>query len=440
MNPVVLAHGLAGRADLPLPAELFGVAAAVVLVASFAGLAAGWTKPRLQEAPVPRPEPPLVLQAIAGLVGVAIFAVVVYAGLAGTDIPTDNLAPTAVYVLFWVGIPFASLLLGDVFRHFNPWRAIGRVAGTLLKRAGGGDATEPLPYPERLGRWPAVVGLTVFAAVELCWRDGNDPQALAVLALAYMVVQIVGMGLYGVEPWSRRGDAFGVYFGFIGSLSPLSRRRAPQIDHRVPGTAALLVVVIGSTMFDGAKEGPVFGDLAPDLQDAFFGLGFSKGAALELAFLLGLLVALAVVAGIYRLGVAGMRWFRGAPDHVAGHFAHTLIPIAAAYVVAHYFSLLAYQGQAAWALASDPLGNGSDLFGSAGNRIDYGVVSTTAIWYVQVGALVIGHVGGLVLAHDRAISLWNDIKAATRSQLAMLAVMVAFTCLGLWQLSVANAG
>jgi hypothetical protein len=145
------------------------------------------------------------------------------------------------------------------------------------------------------------------------------------------------------------------------------------------------------------------------------------------------------VAGIYRLGLAGMRWFRGAPDHLGGHFAHTLIPIAAAYVVAHYFSLLAYNGQEAVALASDPLGRGSDLFGTAANRIDYGVVSTTGIWYIQVAALVVGHVMGLVLAHDRAIALWTSAKGAVRSQLAMLAVMVSFTCLGLWQLSVANA-
>ena len=439
MIPLVHAHGLAGRADLPLPAELFGVAAAVVLVASFTALAAGWTKPRLQTGREPRPEPPLALQVLAGAIGVAIFAVVVYAGFAGTDIPTDNLAPTAVYVVFWVGIPFLSLLAGDVFRHFNPWRAIGRAGGWVVKRAGGEDAAEPLPYPERLGRWPAVAGLAAFAAVELCWRDGNDPQTLAVLALAYLVVQLVGMGLYGVEPWSRRGDAFGVYFGFIASLSPVARRRAPQIDHRVAGTAALLVVAIGSTMFDGAKEGPVFGDLAPRLQDFFTGLGLEKGTALEAAFLVGLIAALAVVATIYRLGIAGMRWFKGAPDHLGGHFAHTLIPIAAAYVIAHYFSLLAYQGQAAVALASDPLGRGSDLFGTAGSDVDYGVISTTAIWYVQVTALVVGHVAGLVLAHDRAIALWSSARSAIRSQLAMLAVMIAFTGLGLWQLSVANA-
>jgi hypothetical protein len=439
LTPLIHAHGLAGRADLPIPAELFGVAAAIVLVASFAALAAGWTAPRLQGEREARPDPPIAVQVLAGLLGVLIFAVVVYAGLAGTDAERENLAPTFVYVVFWVGVTFVSLLFGDVFRHLNPWRAVGRAGGWLMKRIGGEAAAEPLEYPARLGRWPAVVGLGLFAAVELCWGDRNDPGALGVLALAYLVAQLVGMGLYGVETWSRRGDAFGVYFSFVATLSPFARRRAPQIDHRLPGTVALLVVAIGSTMFDGAKEGPVFGEVAPSLQDFFVDLGASKGTGLELAFLVGMLVTFAIVAGIYHLGIAGMRWFKGAPDGVAGHFAHTLIPIAAAYVVAHYFSLLAYNGQEAVALASDPLGRGSDLFGTAGDRIDYGVVSTTAIWYVQVGALVVGHVMGLVLAHDRAIALWSNAKAATRSQLAMLLVMVSFTCLGLWQLSVANA-
>ena len=370
MIPFIHAHGLAGRADLPIPAELFGVAAAVVPAVSFEALAAGWTRPRLQGEREERPDPPKPVQVVAGLVGVALFVVVVYAGLAGTESESDNLAPTFVFVVFWVGGAVASLLFGDVFRHLSPWRAVGRAGGWLMKRAGGEAASEPLPYPGGLGRWPAVAGLALFAAVELCWGDRNDPDALAVLALVYFVAQLVGMGLYGVETWTRRGDGFGVYFSFIATLSPLARRRAPKIDHALPGTAALLVVAIGSTMFDGAKEGPVFGEAAPWLQDLFVGLGASKATGLEIAFLIGMLVTFAIVAGIYRLGVAGMRWFRGAPDQLMGHFAHTLIPIAAAYVVAHYFSLLAYNGQSALALASDPLGRGSDLFGTAGNRID----------------------------------------------------------------------
>ena len=207
----------------------------------------------------------------------------------------------------------------------------------------------------------------------------------------------------------------------------------------VAGTVALLVVSIGSTAFDGAKEGALFNDLAQDLQSFFRDLGVPIGPSLELG----------VRRRARRRGADrrrdlharhdGMRPAAAAPTRraLARAFAHTLIPIAAGYLVAHYFSLLAYNGQDLWRLATDPLGDGSDLFGGAERDIDYGVVSATGIWYVQVGALVVGHVAALVLAHDRALELYGSARAATRSQVVMLILMVAFTCLGLWLLSAA---
>jgi hypothetical protein len=120
-------------------------------------------------------------------------------------------------------------------------------------------------------------------------------------------------------------------------------------------------------------------------------------------------------------------------------FAHAFIPIALAYLVAHYFSLVLFQEQAQFTyLLSDPLGQGEDYFGTAGGGIDYGVIDATGIWYVQVGALVVGHVTALVLGHDRAIKLHGDTRLAARSQYWMLALMVGFTSLGLYLLSQAN--
>ena len=121
---------------------------------------------------------------------------------------------------------------------------------------------------------------------------------------------------------------------------------------------------------------------------------------------------------------------------LARRFAHTLVPIAFAYAVAHYFSLLVFQGQSVAFLVSNPLGNGSDIFGTAHTGIDYNVISGNGIWYVQVGALIAGHVSGLILAHDRALVVYKRLRDATRSQYWMLVVMVAFTSLGLWLLSV----
>lgn len=446
----VLAHGLVGKQDLPIPRWLFAWGAAVVLVVSFVALAVLWPRPRLErERPdgTPVVRLPAVLEPLAGLVGIVLFAVVVYAGLAGTQTETANLAPTAIYVVFWVGIPFASLLLGDVFRALSPWRALARAVAWVAGRGGGAGLPEPMAYPARAGHWPAAAVILAFTWVELVYGGGSDPSTLALLALGYAALQLVGMSLYGIEPWTRHADGFAVYFSLFASLSPLRwegtelRRRRPLVGATrlvaLPGTVALLAVMIGTTSFDGFSEGDTWSDLAPELQRFFVDLGLGQGTALEVAFTLGMVAVVLLVAGLYRLGIQGMRSIGGGVDatQLGRRFAHTLVPIALAYVIAHYFSLLAYNGQSLGYLASDPLGDGSDLFGTATATIDYDVIGPNGIWYVQVGALVLGHVAGLVLAHERALVLYRRARDATRSQYWMLAVMVGFTSLGLWLLS-----
>src|SRR5205085_7928504 len=147
--------------------------------------------------------------------------------------------------------------------------------------------------------------------------------------------------------------------------------------------------------------------------------------ALELASTVGLLFFVGLVFVFFRLGIQGMQMVGPGhpPRELLGRFAHSLIPIAFAYALAHYFSLLVFQGQAMGYLISDPLGKGSDLFGTAGSGIDYNAISGDTIWYVQVGALVCGHVAGLVLAHDRAQVTYDDSGEASRSQYWMLVVM-----------------
>jgi hypothetical protein len=447
------AHGLVGKQDLPIPRWLFAWAASLVLVISFVGLAVLWPKPRLENAREKRVlRLPAQLEVPAGLIGIAIFVIVVYAGFAGVQTSTANLTPTVVYVIFWVGIPVLSCIFGDVFRPFNPWLAVGRGSGWLVKRLGAG--ADPIPYPTWLGRWPAAFGILAFAWVELAYTNKADPSTLSIMILAYAAAQIVGMSVYGTDAWSRYGDAFGVYFGLFARLSPLHwergelRRRpflagAPRLDP-VPGTVALLCTMIGTTSFDGFSQGPLWtgtNGLGIQLQHRFLDLGFNAETALEIAFTIGLIGVVLVVSGIYRLGVIGMQSV--GENHTATElgrrFVHSLIPIALAYVIAHYCSLLLYQGQAIGYLISDPLGNGSNIFGTANQTIDYSIITATGVWYVQVVALVLGHACGLALAHDRALVIYRSPRAATRSQYWMLVVMIGFTSLGLWLLSAANS-
>ncbi|MFL5910025.1 MAG: fenitrothion hydrolase [Gaiellaceae bacterium] len=444
------AHGLQGRADLPIPSWLFGWAAALVLAASFAALATLWPRPRLQkveERPLFRM--PGWIDPVCGALGIAIFVAVVYAGFAGTQEANRNLAPTAVFVIFWVGLAVASILLGDVFRAFNPWRSVALAAAWLARRFG--YVRRVRPYPERWGRWPAVLGIVGFAWLELVYVPRPvGPQTVAGLACAYAAIQLVGMYTFGIETWSRRADAFGVYFNLFSRLAIFERRDhtlyvRPPLSGAPPwpalaGSAALLCVAIGTTSFDGFSNGPVWAKLNPDLQSFFKDIGFGTNGALMAAGTVGVAIAIGVISSFYILGIQGMKTVGHGHDarELMGRFAHTLIPIAFAYALAHYFSFLAYNGQAVGYLVSDPLGHGSNIFGTAHATIDYGLLTGATIWYVQVGALIAGHVSGLVLAHDRALAMYPDVKEAARSQYWMLVVMVGFTSLGLWLLSAVN--
>jgi hypothetical protein len=440
------AHGLVGRADLPIPSWLFAWAATVVMFITFVALFRLWDRPHRRIPFRVLFRVPATLEALAGAVGVAIFVVAVLAGLRGAQNFTSNLAPTFVYVVFWVGIPVASAVLGDLFRAFNPWRATARFLAWLLARLGAPSRPLLGGYPARLGRWPAALTLACFAWLELVYPSKDDPSLLAALMLGYAALQLLGMACYGIETWTERADGFSVYFSFIATLAPLRWRerwlavRWPLLGAReieaLPGTAAVICTLIGSTSFDGFSNGDIWVKLAPHLQSAFEHLGFGQLGAYEVAGTIGLAFWILFVAGFYNLGVWGMARSVGG-DHraLANQFLHTLVPIAFGYMLAHYFSLLVLQGQAIGYLVSDPLGDGSDYFGTSSLLVNYNLISFAAIWYVQIAAIVGGHIGGLLLSHERGLTSFRSARGMIRAQDWMLVVMVGFTCLALWILS-----
>ena len=453
------AHGLVGRADLPIPDWLFTFGAVAVLLVSFVLLAVAWRRPKLQDAAW-RPSPAGVsrlltapaLEVAGGAIGVALLGLVVYAGLFGVDSTSANIAPTLVYVVFWLGLVPVSLLLGDVFRVLNPWRAIGRATGRLFARSSA-QPVAAMDYPERLGYWPAALGLLAFGWLELVAPSGDRPVTVAVATLVYSTLTFAAMALFGTERWCDRGEAFSVYFGLFARLSPWERRgRALGLRRPLAGMAewsggsgsiALLAVMIGVVSFDGLSAGQPFNDaigaLLTWLRDD---VGIAPSPALQLVFGAGLVLMTLAAAAFYRLGFAGTPAGAGASSRarLAQDFVHSLVPIALAYVGAHYLSLLLFQGQALGYLASDPLGTGLDLLGTADAAIDYQLVGAEALWYLQVACVVAGHVVALVLAHDRALAVFGDARAAMRSQYPLLVVMIGYTTFALWLLAQAREG
>jgi hypothetical protein len=441
-----IAHGIAQRADLPITLGLFLFGSVVVLVVSFVALAVLWRRP-LFEPYAWRPLPAWLgrglnsrpAQVVCGSIGVFLLVLVVYTGLKGQQTAASNFAPTFVYVIFWVGLVAVSILFGDVYRAFNPWRAIGRLVAFVARKATRGDLPPPLEYPRRLGLWPAAAGLVAFTALELVNSTPDDPSTVAIATLVYSVATFIGMALYGVDPWIERGEAFSVYFNFFSRLSVFETRDAvlglrPPLAgttgiQPAPGLVAVIAAMIGTVSFDGLSETAVWVDVGGALGDLFEGIGLASETAFELANAVGLIALVGLVIALYRLGIAGMKILddHNPASRLANLFAPSLVPIALAYVGAHYMTLLAFQGQAVVYLASDPLGDGADLFGTADVGISY-FMGTRLIQWLWVGLVVGGHVAGLALAHDRALVVYrHDEDKVVPSQLWMLAVMILFT-------------
>ena len=450
--PGLLAHGIGGVRDLPVPAWLFYWGGAVVLVVSFLLLGGLWKTPQLARHAGGRALGDGLSRLVLGpvriaaqVVSVGLFGLVFASALFGTTDPFRNLAPTWIYVIFWLGLPALSVVFGNVWRALSPWRALAD-AFVWLREAGGGEARPLAVYPERLGRWPGTVALFAFAALELAYSDPSSPRALAFAVALYTYVALFGMAVFGRETWSARGEGFAILFELFSRIAPLTSRagrirlRLPFTGlagaERVPGTVAFVAVMLGTVGFDGFSRTITWQNLAARVEGPYVvdrpGLGELLVTGLNLA---GMLAAVLIVGFAFMGACAVARSMVNAPRSLAPDFVLSLVPIALVYEVAHYFSLFVIQGQFTIPLLSDPLGRGWDLLGTADVTPNLAVLSPNTIWYVQAGALVAGHVAGLAVAHDRAVDIFSDRDDALRSQYAMLALMVMYTVGGLWLLS-----
>jgi hypothetical protein len=427
----VLAHGVGTRADLPIPLSLALAGGAAAVLVSFGALGLLWPRSRLRGDAAGRPLPGgvqalvdhAVFRLVLRLVVLAVTLLVVAVALTGPPETTSNLAPYAFYITFWVGLVPASLLLGPIWRVVNPLRTI---------HAGLTRLTGPAPAPDRLaglGYWPAVVALLAFGWLELAYPERARPGTVGTFLVLYGVVQLVAALWFG-PGWFARADVFEVVSSLWARLSPFGRRDDGRLVVRNPldgvdgirpevGLAGVVVGLLGVTAFDGVTR-TQWWQTGPGIEGDVATLAPTVGLALTVLAVTGLYAGATSAAG--RLGWGGT----DGPTR----FTHSIVPIALGYHVAHYFSLLLLDGQLTWILASDPFQTGADWFGTAGNSLDLTAVSPETIAGVQVGAIVLGHVLGVVLAHDRAVRLCRAGRART-SQYPLLAVMVGFTVAGL---------
>jgi hypothetical protein len=428
------AHAFGARYDLPLPLGLWLAAAGLTVALSFLVFAltlrrgaGGASYPRL----VLLRLHPLALEALRAA-SVCVFFVLIAAGLVGTQDPFRNLAPAFVWIVWWIGFTYLTALVGDLWTVLNPWKTLYPAGRFGLRRQ----------LPAAVGAWPAVLLLLAFGWIEIVWEGNAVPANIAWLILGYSALTWAGMFVFGREAWLESGEVFALYFGLIARLAPgevrvgnaaacewgLRPPAAGLLDARPVSTsaAAFVIVMLATVTFDGLRETPLWA-----VDDSAWAVAATAGLLLApCVFSLVILGASALMAWLAR-GDARP----ASAGELARLFVPTLLPIALAYHVAHYLSYLLVAGQVVIPLASDPLGRGWDLFGTAHYKIAVDIVGARFAWYTSVAVIVAGHVLAMYIAHRLALGRFSAPRTARRSQYPLAALMVAYTMLSLWILA-----
>lgn len=440
------AHGFGMRYDLPLPLDYFIWGGAAVIVFSFV-IAAIVLRPALDGTPYPtrdlsetwlgRIAACPAVQSTIRIFAVFVFALTLLAGYIGAPNPHKNISIVMVWVIAWVGIAYLSALLGNVWSVLNPWSTLFGWAQKL------GLKTLDLPYPPWLGAWPGFIQLFVFAWLEINWPGSGVPFNIAVALTLFSALTWIGMIMFGRMTWARNAGMFVMIFTLFARFGIFEMRdgrlhlRPPAVGllgHK-PATfseIAFVILILATVTYDGLTETELFQTLALALFERLQGLG---SIAVALVSTIGLASLPALFIAAYLIVATLIRTMSGGAvsfERVAGTFVYSLIPIAIAYHLAHYLSLLLFEGQNVFALISDPFGYGWNLLGTADYRVDLTIMDAKFLWFFSVACIVLGHVAAVYLAHVEAIGLFGTRRAALRSQIPMLALMVGYTMISLW--------
>lgn len=426
-RPAIIAHGVGARGDLPLPLPFFVWALGIALAVSFVALVVLWPEPKLRRLAGGRllVRVPRALSVFSCGFGLVLFLLSITAGWVGENIVVRNILPVTLYVTVWVGAALIAGMIGDVWAALNPFRPIT----AIFNRPDASRSAEE--HGPDWGLWPATAGIIVFLFYELSHPTGSEPRTLAVLLTTHLVGVVVAATVWGRE-WVLENEPFTALFRLIGAMGPVfgdgrSLRWRPPLAGLTavparPGTAALLLTVIGGTSFDGFSESSIGRDLFADL----------GGWTFSFAEFVGLLVSIILVASLYGYGVWWtVRVTELDRSEATAAFAPSLVPIAFGYTVAHYFQLFVDNIQVFVFRLADPFGWGWNLGGLA-DSVVWQIDPDVTAW-VQVAAMLVGHVSAVMVAHDIAVDRFSK-RVATRSQLAMVFVMIAYSALGLWLL------
>lgn len=456
------AHGFGRLYNLPVPFWLYAWTASAALLLSF--LIAAWfaTSPAPAVTTASAPDSDAGLRWLRRLriplqmLSVALLALCIVSGLIGNRDPQRNFNMTYFWVHFVLGVSYLSALFGNFYAALGPQRALAEWIGRLWR----GYADGRLRYPQQLGDTPALLIYLAFIGFELF--GNSKPYSLAVAMLGYTLLSLIGVWLIGLRAWFSHCDAFSVFLRLIALIAPIDYRPADRPGERGTlrwrwplhgllterpqqlSTVMFVLAMLSTTAFDGlrATQSWVFWFWSDPSGLVTAALGYKPYSQLADALdvyrvwesfwlLVSPLLYFAFYASLLWLG-ARLAGSRRSTRELALDFACTLLPIALVYNLTHYATLILTQGLKIVSLASDPFGWNWNLFGTAWKLRAPILPDMGWVWHSQVGLILAGHLLSVYLAHRVALRVFDTPRQALRSQLPMLAIMMAFTVSGLW--------
>jgi hypothetical protein len=481
---IAYSHGFGETYDLPIPLAYYLIGAGMTVAVSFVAISLFIRHKQLSQS-----YPHLNLRryiwfqiifdnfitvSILKFTTVLLLFLVIITGLFGNQDPLLNISPTLVWIMWWVGISFISVLIGNIWAVINPLKSVFEFwEWVYAKLIPGANLSFNIPFDRSTRLLPAIVLFLCFAWVENVAPHSSTPRAIANMTMIYSAITLMGMLIFGKYQWLMYGDPFSIFFGLLSRLSPteirvrnqdmcnncwncntenhcvdcyicFSQSNAVEINLRPYATGltprygvstsktVFILIMLSTVTFDGFSETTLWSTIINNLYPQFSIFG-SQG--LIVADTVGLFMFPIIFIGIFITACYVMKITSGnaySTLRLSQIFAQTLLAIAISYHMAHFFSYLMIQGQLIIRLISDPFGYGWDLFGTSDYQINIGIINARIAWLTSIGLIVFGHIVAVFVSHLESIRTFGNHRQALMSQLPMVCLMITYTVFSLW--------
>ena len=449
----VYAHGLNVRYELPIPLSLYLASASIIVALTLLLL-------RYFRSFSPVNESRKITEnrylgkkrAYINKIPFLILLFLILSGLIGSQGPLDNIINVFIWVWVWVGIAYISIIFGNVWGGVSPWFNIYSLLLFHFRK-------NFKKYRRHSDKEAEIIGLVLLFTIlwiAIIFPGREVPYNLSFFLIFYSIITLFGMAIYGRSRWNNSAEIFNLYFGMLGRLGILGRDKKNFIDNfRMPlsgvhigkgstYSSIFIIIAVASISFDGVLETESWDQLRAYIVSVSFFRPILKALVSlfgEITLVLntiGFICMPLIIGFFYLLTCASAVRYGGKKINFHSMivaFAPALIPIAAAYHVAHYFSFLLIAGQVGIQLLSDPFGWGWNIFGTSAMQINVSIINAKIGWVIILISVVLGHVSSIFISHRISFKILKNNSEALKMHLPFSILMVLYTIFSLWILA-----